>query len=222
MWAFVSLILALGFSATASAEEPKSVSNVVGFPYLGGYEPTIAGSLDDIPAPVREKLVGHLKKRLGDSFYSSLRFYAVQVVDFAEYHRQVPTWRECRWEVFAYSLYFGFSLPEKGIEFYLANVRLRADGSVIEEIDLPDMGKHPERASFIPLTSAIKIAADAGFDVSKCNVEIDYRPKDDCCAYFFRQLDRTELDGLKLHFKCIEIDAHSGKQLRVFTQEAKH
>ena len=195
----------------------EGVCKVVGETYFSNYEPTVPKSLDDIPAPVREKVVAHLKKRLGEAFYASLRFAGGQVVDLAEFRRQEPNWRDFKWEVFAYRLNFQFQLPEKGIEVYQASIRLREDGSVIEEIDLPDMGKHPERAEFVALSEAVKLAVAEGFDVAKCDREMEYREKEDRCVYLFRQLDRK--DGPALFFKCMDIDAHSGKTLRVFEQE---
>jgi hypothetical protein len=154
---------------------------------------------------------------LGESFYSSLQLCGGQIVDFAEFRRRESDWKDYKWEVFAYNLHFEFHLPDKGIEFYQASIRLRADGSVIEDIDLPDILRHPERAVFVPLSSAMQAATTAGFDVSHCEIEIAYRPKDDRCVYSFQQLVRR--DGPSLYFKCIDIDAHTGKQLRVFKQE---
>lgn len=210
-------LVALCLPMMAMGGDPESVRKSAGYTSLGGYEPAIPKSLEDIPAPVREKVVAHLKKRLGEDFYSSLRFSGGQVVDFDEFHRQVPDWKEFQWEVFAYKLFFQFRLPDRGIEYYEASIRLRADGSVIEEIDLPDMGKHPERAAFVPLSAAVKVAKDAGFDVGKCSVDIDYRPEDGCCVYSFVQRDHA--DESCTAFRGVEVDAHAGKLLRVIEQE---
>ncbi len=199
--------------AQAKAEHlvADQVKKEAGYFDLGDYIPRKASSLDDVPEPVRTRLVNHLKQRLGERFYSTLHLAGGQIVDFDEFHRREVIWRDYKWEVFAYNLLFQFRLPEKGIEYYTAGIRLRSDGSVIEEIDLPDIAKHPEHGDFVPLSTAKQAAAAAGFDLSRCQIEIDYRRKDDRCVYFFRQLTRHE--GVLLHFNCLEVDAHTGKNL---------
>ncbi len=215
MRAIICVILA---ATTVIATEPKSVLKDAGDAYFGDYEPRKAKSLEDVPEPVRTRLVTHLKERLGEQFYSTLHLSGGQIVDFAEFHRLDPDWRDYKWEVFAYRLHFRFSLPEKGIEYYTASIRLRGDGSIIEEIDLPNIAEHPERAHFVSLSTALQTATAAGFDISRLfNFEIQYRPKDDRCVYTFEQLTRQEPP--MLYYKCLDVDAHTGKQLRTYNSE---
>lgn len=208
------------FAATAAiADVPKHVQKDAGYTYFGPYKPREAKSLADVPEPARTRLVAHLKQRLGERFYSTLHLSGGQIVDFAEFHRRDPDWKDYKWEVFAYNLHFRFRLPEKGIEYYTASIRLRSDGSVIEEIELPNIAKHPERADFVSLSTAIETATGAGFDIPRLsNVRIEYRAKDDRCVYTFEQLTRQE--GVMLYYKCLDIDAHTGKKLRTYNTEA--
>jgi len=217
MRTLTSTLLLLCLTAAVFADAPSHVHKYAGYSSLGAYEPARPKSLNDIPESVRTKLVAHLKKRLGEPFYSSLQLCGGQIVAFAEFHRRESGWKDYKWEVFAYNLHFEFRLADKGIEFYQASIRLRADGSVIEDIDLPNIAQHPERAAFVPLSSAVQAATAAGFDISHCEIEIAYRPKDDRCVYSFQQLVRR--DGPSLYFKCVDVDAHTGKQLRIFKQQ---
>jgi hypothetical protein len=208
-----AIICAILAATAAIADVPKHVRKEAGYSYFGHYIPREAKSLDDLPEPARTRLVTHLKERLGERFYSTLQLAGGQIVDFAEFHRLDPGWKE-KW-VFAYNLHFRFRLPEKGIEYYTASIRLRSDGSVMQEIDLPSIAEHPDRGDFVSLSTAIQTATAAGFDVSHCgNIQIKYLPKYDRCVYSLEQLTRQK--GVMLYYKCLEVDAHTGKQLRTF------
>jgi hypothetical protein len=219
----LSVLPAVCFAAPA-AEAPTSVHGyAAGWSMLGDYEPIRPTSLDDLPGPVRTRLVAHLKKKLGEPFYSSLRLCGGQIVDFAEFHRREPDWKDYQWEVFAYNLHFEFRVPEKGIEVYQCDIRLRADGSVVEDIGLPDIALHPELGTFAPFSSAVRVATDAGFDMPRCDSEMSYRSKEGRFIYSFRQIVssfRSVVGGGRSYdVRTIEIDAHTGKIIRVFTHE---
>ncbi len=214
-----AIICAIFAATTAIADVSTHVQKDARIRFFGDYKPRETKSLEDVPEPARTRLVTHLKQRLGERFYSTLHLSGGQIVDFAEFHRIDPTWKEFKREVFAYNLHFRFRLPAKGIEYYTASIRLRTDGSVIEEIDLPNIVKHPERADFVSLSTAIQTATAAGFDIPRLdNVQIEYRPKDDRCVYTFEQL--THHEGIKLSYKCLDVDAHTGKKLRTYNTEA--
>ncbi len=219
-----SIPLALYVAASAAADAPTSIrSYAAGWSSLGGYEAIKPTSLDDLPEPVRTRLVTHLKKKLGEPFYSSLRLCGGQIVDFAEFHRREPSWKDFEWEIFAYNLHFEFCVPDKGIEYYRCDIRMRADGSVIEDIDLPDIALHPELGTFAPFPSAVQTAAAAGFDVSHCGFELSYRSNEGRFIYSIRQvvsLDRPAVGGGRSYdVRTIDIDARTGRTIRIFTQD---
>jgi len=220
----LSVTLALLFTPSAAAEAPAHIrGSAAEWTMFFDYEPTRPSSLDDLPEPIRTKLVAHLKKKLGESFYSSLRLCGGQIVDFDEFHRRVPSWKDYKWEVSAYNLHFEFRVPDKGIEFYRSGIRLRADGSVIEDIDLPAIAQHPELGTFTAFSSAVQLATTAGFDMLRCDSEMSYRSKEQRFIYSFRQVvsqDRPAVGGGRSYdVRTIEIDAHTGQQIRIFTEE---
>src|SRR5207245_2836578 len=94
----------------------------------------------------------------------------------------------------------------------------RADGSVIQEIDLPEIAKHPDRAQFISTSKAFEIATKKGFDTTKSRVELGYQANPGVCVFTFSQMVRQ--NGPRLFFKCIDIDAHSDKVLKSYDTEA--
>jgi hypothetical protein len=215
----VRAILCVILAATMGvADVPAFLQRSAGLISMYPYQPRMATSLEDVPEPARGRLEAHLKQRLGEAFYSRLEVSGGQIVDFEEFHRAKPTWRNYKWEVFAYRLHFRFSLPEKGIEYYEAAISLRSDGSVIDEIELPKIAKYPERGEFVALASAIKTATAFGFDVARCDVRIEYRREEDRCVYLFRQLIREE--GVRLTYRCLDVDAHTGKKIRTSQEEA--
>ncbi len=189
-----------------------------GYSYMGAYNPPAPTNWSSIPEPARSRIIAHLKQGLGDAFYAKLVLHGGQIIDFKALRGKEPISKDCKWEVPAYRLLLRFALPERGIEHYDACIECRTDGSVIHEIDLPEIAKYPERAQFISTTKASAIAKQKAIDPSKAMVVIDYRAKLGVCVYTFRQLTRHE--GARLLFKCIDIDAHTGKVARVYDTEA--
>ncbi len=213
-----TVIFILLLSTTARADAPKSVHKDGGIISMGAYQAKEPKSLNEIPEPARSRIVAHLKQRLGDPFFHSLELSGGQIVDLHELRRKEPDSKRFRWEVPAYRLLFEFRLPNKGIEYYEASIDCRRDGSVINEIDLPEIAKHPNRAIFVSLSDVTQTARANGFDVASARVEIRYHPKEGKCVYRFAELVRR--DGPMLFFRCADIDAHSGKLMRIYEEEA--
>jgi hypothetical protein len=211
---YLALFLSL-LAVNAEPDAQPSVKKYGGDTYFGEYKPAKAKSLDDIPEPARSRIVEHLKKRLGEKFYSILKLSGGQIVDLDELRRKEPNSKNYQWEAPAYLLHFEFRMPEKGIAFYQATIECRRDGSVIKEIDLPEIAKHPERGTFVSLKEALKAAK--GFDLEKSSVEMDYREKEGKCVYRVTQLVRET--GPRLFFKSVDIDAHTGRAVAVYKSE---
>lgn len=213
----VAILVLLANESEACDVQPK-VHKDSGIYSLGGYHPPVPKEWASIPEPVRSQITTHLKNRLGDAFYAKLSLVGGQVIDFKALRDKDPNSRNYRWEVPAYVLHLRFSLPELGIEYYDAQIECRSDGSVMKEIDLPEIAKHPERAQFVSTSKAFGIARQEGFDLAKTEAELDYRVDPGVCVFSFRQL--TSHDGPLLSYKCLDIDAHNGKIIKVYTVEA--
>ena len=159
-----------------------------------------------------------MKIRLGEAVYEKLSLVGGQIVDFKALREKEPNSKGYQWEVPAYNLHLRLRMPEVGIEFYDASIRCRSDGSVIEEIDLPETAKHPERARFISTSRTLEIAKGKGFDTEKSRVELAYRAELGVCVFTFSQLTRREFP--MLFYKCVDIDAHTGNVLKTYESEA--
>jgi len=205
----VGICLALLAGGAAPGESAPHVK-VYGVRALyGEYEPSKFKEWSSIPEPARSRIITHLKKRLGESFYSQLSLAGGEHVDLNILREKEPEYKTNRREVPAYHLWLRFSRRELGIDFYEATLTCRSDGSVITEIDLPEITKHPERAKFISTSEAVAIARRNGFDVSKAVMRMEYRRESGVCVFVFEQQSRKEDEIIQL--KCLDIDAHDGK-----------
>lgn len=189
-----------------------------GWTYMGEYEPANPSSLDELQQNIREKVVEHLKSRLGEDFFRKLRFTGGQVVDFTELYRVNPRAKHYEWTVHAYDLHFEFTMPNKGIKSYTAQIKLNSDGSVLSEIDLPDFARHPEKLNFTSIAKVKRVAEKAGFDLTEAETEIDYDLRQDSIIWRFTKV--VSDDGLIIQYKNIEVDAHSGIVIRQYGSEA--
>ncbi len=217
--AILATFLAILMTTNAvAAEGVTPVSKKSGSTYFGDYEPSEPKSLDDVSSPAKERLIAHLKERLGDAFYTRLRFSGGQVIDFAKLARMEPDSKDYQWEVPAYILDFEFVMPEVGISSYVAQIELRNDGSIIKEIDLPNFTRNPMKLHFFPLSDAIQVAINSGFLPSQMSTAIDYSESDDSIVWEFAQI--VEDDGLVIRSKKIQVSAHTGLIIHSGSTEA--
>lgn len=210
----VFALLATNYVASAGQ---TSVSKDAPSLWVGAYEATPLKNWASIPEPAKSQIIAHLKNRLGDAFYSKLSLVGGQIFDLKALYQMEPQFKDSKVEIPAYRLYLRFSFPESGIEFYDAHIDCRTDGSVIREIDLPEIAKHADRAHFISASRASQIAEQNGFDLTEAKVELEYRSDLDVCVFKFTQKMRQ--DGPNLSFKCIDIDSHSGKIIKAYNEE---
>ena len=212
-------VLLLTITAITACASPhlSPISKESGSTYFGDYEPVEPDSLEEIPAPVRVKLLNHLKDRLGP-FTERLTFAGGQMVDFERLAREEPDSKDFEWEVHAYDLHFTFQMPGIGIKSYTAQIELRSDGSVLEEIDLPAFASSPDKLNFISLQSAASIAVAEGYNRNKLSPEIIYFKDADSLVWKFQET--TSDDGLNIEYKNIYVSAHNGKILKEFSSSA--
>jgi hypothetical protein len=184
---------------------------------LGRYRPVEAHSLSEIPAPVRTKLIAHLHDRLGP-FAERLIFAGGEIVDFERLAREDPGSKDIQQEIHAYDLHFSFQMPTVGIRSYTAQIRLRRDGSVLEEIDLPAFASAPEKLNFISLKDAASVAVVHGFSRNDIYPEIIYFKDADSIVWAFTE--KISDDGTSLDLKNIYVSAHNGAVLKKFFSKA--
>jgi hypothetical protein len=214
--AAVAIVLAAAWTSAAGPAKPQqtSVESGVSIVSTGDYKPIEPQSLDEIPQDVRERLQTHLLDRLGKDYLASLTFAGGQIVDFDRLYVEEPNAKNYKWTVFAYRLLFRLAAPDKGITEYVAAIELDKNGGVIKEIELPPVRRSPLKANFISLTKAYATAAAHRFDVQQTSAELIYDRVTESIAYRLRQTvayrSPTGTD------RVIEIDAHSGRVLRVF------
>jgi hypothetical protein len=206
----VSILVAGAAHAVSSQARQPTVANGPASVYFGDYKPTEPKSLDEIPDQIRRKLQAHLIERLGEKYFARLAFAYGQVVDDDELKRVDPG-ANYQWKVFAYSLAFRISAPEKGITAHFARIELDKNGDVIQDIELPPVRRLPLKQDFIPLSQAYATASQHKFDRNKLRPEIAYDRDIESIVYHL-----SEVIGLQPQTdRIIEIDAHSGRILRI-------
>jgi hypothetical protein len=218
----ISALSVIAYLCTHSERRsPQRLPNVHkdgGDIYFGVYKPSPPDGWAAIPEPARSRIKSHLTEWLGAEFFAQLSLVGGQIVDVTALHQQDPSSKNYQWEVPAYVLHLRLSLPERGIEYYDANIWCRSDGSVIQEIDLPGIAKHPETAEFISTAVAYNIAREQGIDVKAARVDLAYRERLGVCVYLFTE--KTGQDSPNLHYKNIEINAHNGTIVADYKSEA--
>jgi hypothetical protein len=214
---FAIFLLTITGITACSSTHLSPISNRSGYTYFGSYKPVEPKSLAEVPAKVRLKLLNHLRDRLG-SFSDRLTFAGGQIVDFERLARDQPDSKDFRWEVPAYDLHFAFQMPEIGVQSYTAQIKLRSDGSVLEEIDLPAFSTSPEKLKFISLQRAASIAVGRGYKRKHLCPQIIYFKDSDALVWEFAET--TSDDGLMIEYKNIYVSAHNGEILKEFTSSA--
>lgn len=178
----------------------KRVGNISFYPY----SPNSTNSLNEIPSDIVAKVTAHLKARLGEEFYSKLKFRYGVIVDLDALKRSKPD-SNYKWKVFSYNLQYSFSMPELGIKLYEAEIWLDKNGEVIREIDLPAMGANPEKSKIIPIKEAVAIGKKNKFRPSR--IQIAFREEDDSIVW---NLVADNQDGSTSE---MAISAHNGTVL---------
>jgi hypothetical protein len=210
------LVLSIIASHTVLAAQ-NYVTKYAGWTYISADEPRNPQSLTELPEPIQEIVIAHLNTRLGKSFYSQLLFVGGQIVDIDAVNAADPE-RRRQWEIHKYDLHFKFEMPDIGIESYTAQIKLREDGSVITEIDLPAFAKSPEKNNIISISDAIGTAISHGYSQKQLSVEVDYDRESDSLIWVIEELVAD--DGLVLEYMNITINAHTGDVINQSTSEA--
>jgi len=206
----LSILIADAEHAAAAPAKQPTVANWPASVFFGDYKPVEPKTLDEIPGQIRRKLHAHLIDRLGEKYVARLRFAGGQIVDHDELYRVDPS-ANYQWKVFAYSLIFRISAPEKGITAYYARIELDKNGDVIRDIELPPVRRLPIKQNFIPLSQAYASASKHKFDRNSTRPEIVYDRDIESIVFQLNEVIGREPQIDRI----IEIDAHSGRVLRI-------
>lgn len=198
-----------------SDREKAGVTKSAGWYFMGDKARPLA-SLEALPANVREKLLKHLKARLGPEFYPLLKFSSGRLADAEEMRRTNSSKDSSDFRM--YDVQFTLSLPDSGIESYVAQIGLREDGSVFEEIDLPAFATKKAALPLVPLKKAKEVAKQHGFSKASFEIFMSYdRQTDSLLWRFSRSVGENEFFVFDpaprtggMHFYTLDISAHDG------------
>ncbi|MFZ6708849.1 hypothetical protein [Undibacterium sp. TC9W] len=208
--------------------------------YFGKYEPKEPKSLADIPQPVAAKLIEYLKKRLGEAQYAHLKFAGGQVIDAKELRKTEPDSRDYQWEIPAYILQFDFELPGTPKVIFPVEISLRANASVMKEINLPAYADSTDkqvfhsfkdlmgviaRKGFLEKNMAYKLEYDEdgvivkkGLFENNMTVRLEYYEKLDTLVWKYTKV--LSDNGYAIEMKSIVVNAYSGKIIRTTKSRA--
>jgi hypothetical protein len=179
-------------------------------------------NLNQISEPVREKLIEHLRSKLGEKFFRRLKFGGGEWIDLEALKRESPKDHDWNAPMGAYDLIFRFSDPEKGLKYFYSTVVVDDDGSIRKDIYLPDIADHPEKSKIIPCQQAVVIAQHNGFPKQSINVTFDYSPDEATFVWIVTDSRGTTPDktllGIKGKgtFKTMEINANTGHVVKIY------
>jgi len=146
------------------------------------YRPRTIRGLEEIPATVISTLNSHLKDRLGEKFFSKLKFDWGEKVDLVELYKVEPYWKD--WKVATYSVVFHFSDKSKGLKAFYCHIGLDEAGQVLDEINLPKISEQPQKAKILPVKNAIDIAGGVGFN-PRSTPDFEYNEETDSFVWIF-------------------------------------
>lgn len=205
--------------------EKAGVTKSAGWYFMGDKDKPLA-SLKSLPANVMEKLLKHLKTRLGPEFYPLLKFSSGRQAD-AEKMRRTNSSKNAS-DFRMYDVQFTWSLPDSGIDSYVAQIGLREDGSVFEEIDLPAFATKKGALPLLPLKKAKEVAKQHGFARAPFEISMGYdRPSDSLFWRFSRPVAGDEFFPFDpapriggMHSYNLEVSAHDGSVMRQYLSRA--
>lgn len=180
-------------------------------------------SLDDIPLPARAKLIEHLRTKLGKKFFDKLKYDGGEWTDVEALRRESPDDYRRNAPMGAYDLRFKFSDSKRGLKYFYSKLVLNDDGSIREDLRLPNIGANPEKSRIISCKETIKIAILNGFPKESVSVDFDYSPTDEVFVWIITDTRATTPDdetfpfGLtgKGTFREILINANTGQVIRI-------
>jgi hypothetical protein len=176
--------------------------------------------LNELPTNVRARLDEHLQARLGRDFVSRLEFDQGQGLDINRLKREFPSLYEENLRLGTYDLVFRFSDSAKGLKYFYTKLALNDDGSVNEEIKLPNIAKDPARAEIISCSDALVIAVAHGFPRGRVSPWFEYSSERDIFIWIVTDSQPIEPPGPFGNgtYRKMELNANTGEVLRVYKE----
>lgn len=176
-------------------------------------------NLNEMPPNVRARLDEYLKVKLGRAFAKRLKFDEGEWLDLQRLRQEFPSLYEENLKLGAYDLLFRFSDSDKGLKYFFTKVALNDDGSVNEEIKLPNIGTEPSKANIISCKEAIDIAVRQGFPRERIHPWFEYSSEHDSFIWILTDSQRIDLGGIGNGiYRQIDVNANTGKVLRVYKE----
>jgi hypothetical protein len=176
-------------------------------------------NIDELPSTVKLRLDEYLQRKLGRAFAKRLQFDEGQWLDLKKLKQQFPDLYESNLKLGAYDLLFRFSAADKGLKYFYAKVALNDDGSVNEEITLPNIGADPTKASIVSCKQAIAVAVAQGFPRERIFPWFEYSAEHD--SFIWKLSDSQRIDpGAPGNgtYRVVDVNASTGKVLRVYEE----
>ena len=175
-----------------------------------------------LPKNVRNKLNSYLNKKLGKEFAKRLKFDEGQYLDLARLKKEFPNLYESNLKLGAYDLLFYFSDKANGLKFFYSKLALNENGSVNEEINLPDIAENPIKGKIIPCEIASEIAEQNGFPKKFQSQYFEYNAEQNTFVWQIHDNRKTNPDESQLFYigqgtyNVIEINANKGTVVRKY------
>jgi len=178
--------------------------------------------LNGLPVEVRKNLDSYLNKKLGRNFAKKLKFDEGQHLDLKKLKQEFPELYESNLKLGSYDLLFYFSDKANGLKSFYSKLALNEDGSVNEEINLPEIAENPAKGKIIPCRSAAEIAAQNGFPKKFQNQYFEFNYEQKIFVWEIHDRRPTTPDESLLGlagngtYNVIQINANTGEVLKKY------
>lgn len=174
-------------------------------------------NIEQIPLFIKEKLFFHLTKKLGSEFTRKLNFDWGEYLDIENLKKDNSNLYKENRRLGTAFFNFHYSDKSKGLKSYAVIIALNENGSLAEEIYLPDIFKNPSKGKIISCNEALQIAERKGF-TQKSYVGFEYSYKHKSFIWIVDRaipIEKPLAIGQGL-FERLEMDANSGLILKVW------
>jgi len=163
--------------------------------------------LKELPPTIKNKLNQYLQQRVGITFAKKLQFDEGQWLDLQRLRQEFPHLYDENQKNGTYVLLFRFSASDKGLKYFYAEVRLNDDGSINQEIKLPNIGKAPSKGQIVSCKEAVAIAVKEGFPKERISTWFEYSSERDC---FIWELSDSQRNSIGIVQNLVEIPLRQG------------
>ena len=179
-------------------------------------------NLNELPKDVKTKLDLYLNTKLGSAFIKNLKFDEGQYLDLKKLKREFPNLYESNLKLGAYDLLFYFSDEDNGLTSFYSKLALNEDGSVNQEINLPNIAQNSAKGKIISCQEASEIADKNGFPKKFQSQYFEYNAEQDTFVWQIHDNRKTEPDGNPLiyigqgTYNILEVNANNGSIVRKY------